>query len=264
MLEVAGTPRATLLVTLWGQHPASAWRDAVRLGIGQSERWCFCLTGPRLRIVDSSRTYSRQFVEFDIETALENEQTFAAFWGLLRGAAMAGASRDARPLLDRAIELSEQHRASVRASLQHGVHDALGHLTRAFSAASRRRRAHWPRRGRVDPATPVSEFDEALVVVYRILFLLFAEARGLVPRWHPIYRDSYTIESLAWAGRDAARGRWASGKRCRRSRGSRIADAASARCACRRSTAVCSRPHTRRSPTACRSTIASCGRRCWR
>ena len=32
--------------------------------------------------------------------------------------------------------------------------------------------------------------------MYRILFLLFAEARGLVPRWHPIYRDSYTIEAL--------------------------------------------------------------------
>jgi len=34
------------------------------------------------------------------------------------------------------------------------------------------------------------------VVVYRILFLLFAEARGLVPRWHPVYRDGYTIESF--------------------------------------------------------------------
>jgi hypothetical protein len=42
----------------------------------------------------------------------------------------------------------------------------------------------------------ISAFDEALVVVYRILFLLFAEARGLVPRWHPIYRDGYTIEAL--------------------------------------------------------------------
>ena len=37
---------------------------------------------------------------------------------------------------------------------------------------------------------------DALTIVYRILFLLFAEARGLVPQWHPIYRDSYTIESL--------------------------------------------------------------------
>jgi hypothetical protein len=34
------------------------------------------------------------------------------------------------------------------------------------------------------------------MVVYRVLFLLFAEARSLVPRWHPVYRDSYTIESL--------------------------------------------------------------------
>src|SRR5262249_6712220 len=41
-----------------------------------------------------------------------------------------------------------------------------------------------------------AELAEALTVVYRILFLLFAEARGLVPDWHPVYRDSYTIESL--------------------------------------------------------------------
>ena len=32
--------------------------------------------------------------------------------------------------------------------------------------------------------------------MYRVLFLMFAEARGLVPNWHPIYRDHYTIESL--------------------------------------------------------------------
>jgi len=33
-------------------------------------------------------------------------------------------------------------------------------------------------------------------VLYRVLFLLFAEARGLVPMWHPIYRDRYTIDSI--------------------------------------------------------------------
>ena len=36
----------------------------------------------------------------------------------------------------------------------------------------------------------------SLVADYRMLFLMFAEARALVPNWHPIYRDSYTIESL--------------------------------------------------------------------
>src|SRR4029450_9715108 len=38
--------------------------------------------------------------------------------------------------------------------------------------------------------------DQALTVLYRILFLLFAEARGLVPMWHPVYRDRYTIDSI--------------------------------------------------------------------
>jgi hypothetical protein len=38
--------------------------------------------------------------------------------------------------------------------------------------------------------------DQSLTVVYRILFLLFAEARGLVPVWHEVYRDRYTIESI--------------------------------------------------------------------
>ncbi len=191
VLSAAGSARATLLVTAWGERPGAAWRDAVHLGIAQTGRWCYCLTGPRLRMIDTARTYSRQFVEIDLEAALEYEDTFAVLWGLLRGTAMMGTPSDNRPLLDRAIALTEAHRASVRACLQHGVHDALTYLSRALSAASRRTVT----RDAVSHTT-VSGFDEALIVVYRVLFLLFAEARGLVPRWHPIYRDGYTIESL--------------------------------------------------------------------
>ena len=39
-------------------------------------------------------------------------------------------------------------------------------------------------------------YDEAQTAIYRLLFLLFAEARALVPTWHPIYRNAYTIERL--------------------------------------------------------------------
>ena len=38
--------------------------------------------------------------------------------------------------------------------------------------------------------------DQAFTVVYRVLFLLFAESRSLVPVWHPVYRRSYTIDAL--------------------------------------------------------------------
>ncbi len=173
VLEAAGTASATLLMTTWGQDPAAAWQEAVRLGIGTSERWCFCLTGPSLRIVDSQRTYSRRFFEFDLELTIDNEQTFAAFWGLLRADAMRGAPGE-RPLLDRAVEFSERHRTAVRSALQQGVHEALGHLLDALSAAVRRKAAHRSTTAR----DRVSTFDEALIVIYRILFLLFAEARG--------------------------------------------------------------------------------------
>jgi hypothetical protein len=196
-LEAHGRLAATLLVTDWGQDPSAAWRDAVHQGIGHGVRWCFCVNGPVLRAVDSLRTYSRQFVEFDLETSIDNERTFGVFWGLLRGAAMARTPPDARPLLERAIELSDQHRAAVRTSLQQGVNEALAHLIRAFEAttAGRGRTAHIAPSGKRQ--TPCDgTFDEALVVIYRVLFLLFAEARGLVPRWHPVYRNGYTIEAL--------------------------------------------------------------------
>src|SRR5262249_2543656 len=43
---------------------------------------------------------------------------------------------------------------------------------------------------------PASLFEQSLTVLYRVLFLLFAEARGLVPIWHPIYRDRYSIDAI--------------------------------------------------------------------
>ena len=57
----------------------------------------------------------------------------------------------------------------------------------------------WSRRSgnAVSRTHPDSQLlDESLIVVYRLLFLLFAEARDLVPTWHPIYRDSYTIDTI--------------------------------------------------------------------
>jgi hypothetical protein len=41
-----------------------------------------------------------------------------------------------------------------------------------------------------------SAFEQALTIVYRLLFLLFAEARNLVPLWHPVYRERYSLETL--------------------------------------------------------------------
>jgi hypothetical protein len=191
-LETSGAPAASMLVTAWGTGDG-AWRDAVLHAAGAGLRWCLSVSGPTLRVFDAERTYSRRHAEIDLAVAAADPATFAVLWGLFRADDRQGSLR----LLDRAVRMCDEHRAGVRGSLQHGVQEALTSLLGAFvtAGASRRRRR---RRGTGAPLPSDGEtiFDESLVVIYRILFLLFAEARGLVPRWHPVYRDAYTIESL--------------------------------------------------------------------
>ncbi len=186
-LKGRGPASAGLVVTGWGRDASRVWREAVRQGIGLDAGWCFCVTGSDVRIVDSRRTYSRRYIQFALDTTLDDEKSFQIFWSILRADAILSLP-GGTSALDRAVALSEAHRTQVRHALQEGVQDGLVHLLSAFAAAGRRR---------VWQSLPADRtFDEALVVVYRMLFLLFAEARGLVPRWHPIYRDGYTIEAL--------------------------------------------------------------------
>ena len=181
-LQVAHRPVASVVVTTWGLDPAHVWREVVRHGVAHGLKWCVLLTGPVVRVLDASHTYDRRFAQFDLEITINDPPSLSLFCALLSGDAFIAVE----PALDCAVALSERHRARVRSSLQQGVHDALTSLVHAFAAA-RRRRSH------LDAS---NLFDESLVVIYRILFLLFAEARGLVPKWHPVYRDSYTVESL--------------------------------------------------------------------
>lgn len=183
LLAADGRPVAGLIVTAWDVNLAGAWRDSVRQGIANDVRWCFCTNGAALRIVDARRSYSRRYAEFALEAALDDPAAAAVLHTLLGG--LSPGTGAGESTLDRAVVLSEQVRAEVRASLQAGVREALEHLLAAFGRAPGRRRR--------DAA---ATFDESLIVIYRVLFLLFAEARGLVPRWHPTYRESYTIESL--------------------------------------------------------------------
>jgi len=190
---------AGLLVCPWGVDPDRLWREAVREGIRVDARWCFVFNGVALRLVDAARTYARRHVEIDLELAAGDERLFAVLWGFLHARALAPA---AGPLADLIVEASERHGAGVRTSLGEGVRSSILDL---LNVAGRHDRTGCARL----PAGP-GLLEPALVVIYRILFLLFAEARGLVPVWHPLYRGSYSIHTLAErAGRDPdARGLW--------------------------------------------------------
>ena len=172
---------AVLVVGGWGTSANAQWAHAVRLALAHDVRWCIHLNGTAVRLFDAGRAYSRRHVEIDLLQAHEDERTFEALARLLHPLTLV--HTEDPPVLEAVISACERHRSEVRTSLRDGVHQALLHLIGAFRAASRRH-----------PDGVL--LAESLTVVYRILFLLFAEARGLVPRWHPVYRDSYTVDAL--------------------------------------------------------------------
>jgi hypothetical protein len=180
MLRVAaGSSRLLVLVTGWGNGLEHAWRSSVIHAIAADARWCVCCNGRAIRLVDARRTWSRDYLEFDTAMLGQEQAAQQILWTLLRAAAMS--SRP--PLLDRAVDSSRRHGMHVCRVLGDGVLDALGLLVGTLAAGKRR------------PPMPVL-FEQSLTVLYRVLFLLFAEARGLLPLWHPIYRDRYSLDAI--------------------------------------------------------------------
>jgi hypothetical protein len=204
----------TLIVTAWAADLDALWRAAVRLGSSVHTSWCLCFNATHLRLVDAERTYARRFVEFDLGATLAHPDSFTVLWALLRAEAHVSSparapdqalAETACTLINRVVESSAARSVGVCASLKQGVCDSLVELAQGLIAADGGRRSRTPGRGRLSGV-----LDQSLTIVYRILFLLYAEARGLLPVWHPIYKESYSIETLRSLAEDpqSAAGLW--------------------------------------------------------
>jgi N-6 DNA Methylase/Eco57I restriction-modification methylase len=172
---IAVLPSAIVAAGAWNADLADLRRVCGRI-CREHRRWWIGSNGGALRLVDASRAYTRRSLDFDLLLVPDGDVSVDALQHVLEGPELSA--------LEELIVESERHRVSVGRSLQLGVDHALAALVGAFTARRRR------------PVRREAAMADALTVVYRILFLLFAEARGLVPDWHPVYRESYTIESL--------------------------------------------------------------------
>jgi hypothetical protein len=180
--DAASAP--VLLAAPWAEPLDRAWSLATRAVVETGRSWCFSTNGRQVRLLDVRRAIARGFVEFDLDAAVDDDRSFASLWGLLRRD-----SFESPPLVERVVLASSRHTVGVCRSLRFGVLEAIGELLSGFAADRTR--------GTSDDATWLNALHEqALTVVYRILFLLFAESRGLVPLWHPVYRENYSIEAL--------------------------------------------------------------------
>ena len=186
-----GSSGVMCLTVPWAVPARTAWRAALAAGVAARTPWALVSNGHSLRIVDCSRAWTRHGIEFDLD-AIRSPAAAKALWLLANARAFSSGPVSLKALIDR----SDAHAVSVCTSLGDGVLAALPQLASALSNGA--------------GAHALSAMEQALTVVYRILFLLFAEARGTMPKWNEIYREAYSIDGLAQrALHGRARGLWA-------------------------------------------------------
>ena len=199
-----------LLVAPWAERLDPLWRPAVIHASRRAAAWCLIFNGTHLRSIYAARPYARRYFEFDVDLAIDDDRAFSAFWWLNRAERFSSSHRGRprprnqpvapfQPLppsaafepLESIVDASERHASGVCRSLRDGVLAASTDVLGALIG-----RGVLDTRGQRFAQGPQGPFEQALTIVYRLLFLLFAEARNLVPLWHPIYRQSYSIEAL--------------------------------------------------------------------
>jgi hypothetical protein len=179
----------------------------VFLNVSEPDLWAVLSNGRTLRLLrDYHHTFSKGYVQFDLESIFES-RNYADFRALYR---LCHASRF-RPIEDeedQQIPLEDFHQTARATGVKIGedlrpqVRDAIEYFGNGFLQ-------HDPElieELQGDPDAAQAFYSEILRVVYRILFLLFAEQRGLVPDADAELSDLYWSDYSLTALREAAEG----------------------------------------------------------
>lgn len=159
--------------------------------------WGIVTNGLTLRLIRDSTLVRRQaYVEFDLQAIFEEQRfhDFAALYRLIHRSRLPRGMADARDcLLEKYYDQTLEQGGRVREHLRDGVEEALKILGNAFLAH--------PGNGELiqkltsKQMSSVDFYRQLLRLIYRFLFLLVSEDRGLISP-NPIYRDHYGIARL--------------------------------------------------------------------
>jgi len=174
-------------------------------------RWVLLSNGSELRLYRKGGSIARQYLKIDFPALFDNDddKEWLVFWGLFRLAAFLPPESekiaeeqvsDQRCLLERVIEESQRHATKIANDLRENMVRAVEALLQGI-IDSPRNRHHW--QGSLDVKRVPNEeqlkelFKEAIYFLYRLLFILYAESRDLLPvSDSEVYRESYSLEHL--------------------------------------------------------------------
>jgi hypothetical protein len=184
-------------------RPRMAPHSLVQDYLNRTENlWGIVTNGLTLRLLRNCTFVRRQaYVEFDLAGVLEEQrfQDFAALYRLLHSTRLPRGVEDANDcLLEKYYAHSVEQGGRVREHLRDGVEQCLTMLANGFLRHPRNdelRRRIAPSCTDTDRISPESLYRQLLVLVYRFLFLLVSEDRGLLSV-DPLYREYYGIARL--------------------------------------------------------------------
>ncbi len=163
-------------------------------------RWGIVTNGRVLRLLrDYHHTRTRGYVEFDLRAIFESgsRPDFLALWRLLHASRfrpLDETTDDGEPLtlLEKVYEQALNAGVAAGKRLQPQVRFAIESLANGMLEATPELRQTLLE----DPAKGREFYREMLTVLYRTLFLLFAEQRGMLASTAPLYDDTYSLTAL--------------------------------------------------------------------
>jgi len=160
-------------------------------------RWSLLATPERLRLVRPTGEGPRgAYLEVDLAGLAESDdpESFAAFHRLLSSSSFLPSPEGARPI-DEIEKESRRHAEKVSDDLKRAVFEAAASLISGLLADAEARGLIASREALSDDEIRAFR-DAALVALYRILFILYAEARDERLAENRVYRDAYSIHAL--------------------------------------------------------------------
>ncbi len=162
-------------------------------------RYLLVVAGGAALVTDAARWSEGRYLAFDIATALDRRDDKAtgelAFHAGLWSADVLLPNDDGTTTLDAFTEDSEKHAVGVSEDLREGLRISIEKI--ANEVLAQRRLKGEPVEG--IPELPRDLTTQSLRFLYRILFLLFAEARpelGILPVGAPEYSSGYGLDRL--------------------------------------------------------------------
>jgi hypothetical protein len=179
-------------------RPRLAPHSLVQEYLNRTEHvWGLVTNGLTLRLLrDSSLVRRQAYVEFDLQAILEEQRfhDFAALYRLLHRTRLPRGMADASEcLLERYYVQAIEQGGRVREHLRDGVEECLKLLGNGFLAHKDNEELRQKLKSK--QLSPAQFYRQLFRLVYRFLFLLVSEDRGLISP-NPIYRDHYGIARL--------------------------------------------------------------------